>query len=313
VQFAALCVEIDPESVIRSDRVKISVFGMGLMGEPMALKLLEQGLEVTAYNRSEGKLKPLRDAGVNTTSDPSAALEASECAILMLTDTTAIRDVLLASEATKKQLAGKTIIQMGTISPQESRALAKKIAKAGAEYLEAPVLGSIPQVKSGTLQIMVGATPQQFERWVDLLKSYGENPIHIGEVGTAAAMKLAMNQLIGSLTAAFATSLGLIEREGVDIEQFMAILRDSALYAPTFAKKLDRMRDRNFSNPNFPSKHLLKDTNLFIKEAESVGLDLSLVQGVKAILEQTLAMGLADEDYSALFCAVVGKESTSEA
>lgn len=288
--------------------MKISILGTGLMGEPMAHKLLENGLEVTAYNRTPEKLETLKAAGAKTTTDPSEALQASECAILMLTDVSAIRSVLLANSAVKQHLAGKTIIQMGTIAPQESKALAPEIIVAGAEYLEAPVLGSIPQVKSGTLLIMVGATASQFERWSDLLKNYGKNPIHTGEVGTAAAMKLALNQLIGSLTSAFATSLGFIQREGIEIEQFMQILRDSALYAPTFDKKLYQMCDRNFSNPNFPTKHLLKDTNLFIKEAESLGLDLNLVMGVQNILHQTIAMGLADQDYSALFCAIVGKD-----
>ncbi|MEC4803137.1 MAG: NAD(P)-dependent oxidoreductase [Jaaginema sp. PMC 1079.18] len=285
--------------------MKISVLGMGLMGAPMALKLAENGYEVTAYNRTPEKLKPLEGKGINTTTDPTAALQASECSILMLSDISAIRSVLLDSETSKQLMVGKTIIQMGTIAPQESKALKDEIV---AEYLEAPVLGSIPQVKSGTLQIMVGSTPEQFEQWVEVLKNFGENPLYIGEVGTAAAMKLAMNQLIGSLTTAFASSLGMIEREGVDIEQFMDVLRESALYAPTFDKKLARMRDRDFSNPNFPSKHLLKDINLFIQEAESLGLDLNLVQGVKAVVEKTLNLGLADQDYSALFSAVAGTE-----
>ena len=290
--------------------MKITVLGTGLMGAPMAQKLAEKGYEVTAYNRTPEKLKPLEDAGINTTTDPTVALKASECIILMLSDISAIRGVLLDTETMKQHLVGKTFIQMGTIAPQESKALGDAMIEAAAQYLEAPVLGSIPQVKSGTLQIMVGSTPEQYEKWVEVLKNFGENPLHTGEVGTAAAMKLAMNQLIGSLTSAFASSLGMIEREGVDIEQFMSILRDSALYAPTFDKKLERMRDRDFSNPNFPSKHLLKDVNLFIKEAESLGLDLNLVQGVKAVVEKTLTLGLADQDYSALFCAVAGTEST---
>lgn len=290
--------------------MKITVLGTGLMGAPMAQKLAEKGYEVTAYNRTPEKLKPLEDAGINTTTDPTVALKASECIILMLSDISAIRGVLLDTETMKQHLVGKTFIQMGTIAPQESKALGDAMIEAAAQYLEAPVLGSIPQVKSGTLQIMVGSTPEQYDKWVGVLKNFGENPLHTGAVGTAAAMKLAMNQLIGSLTSAFASSLGMIEREGVDIEQFMSILRDSALYAPTFDKKLERMRDRDFSNPNFPSKHLLKDVNLFIKEAESLGLDLNLVQGVKAVVEKTLTLGLADQDYSALFCAVAGTEST---
>ena len=94
------------------------------------------------------------------------------------------------------------------------------------------------------------------------MKIFSPQPLHIGPVGSAAAIRLAMNQLICSLTTSFALSLGLIIREGIDIDIFMKILRDSALYAPTFDKKLQRMLERNYENPNFPAKHLLKDTNI---------------------------------------------------
>lgn len=113
-----------------------------------------------------------------------------------------------------------------------------------------------------------------------------------------------MNQLIGSLTTAFALSLGLVLRSGVPVADFMKIVRDSALYAPTFDKKLQRMLERNYENPNFPTKHLLKDTALLIREADVLGLDSQIQKGVLSVLEKTLELGLAEGDYSALFSAV---------
>ena len=80
-----------------------------------------------------------------------------------------------------------------------------------------------------------------------------------------------MNQLIAGLTSSFSLSLSLIEKEAVDVDQFMEVVRSSALYAPTFDKKLDRMLERDFSNPNFPSKHLSKDTKLFLDVAKQLG------------------------------------------
>ncbi len=132
----------------------------------------------------------------------------------------------------------------------------------------------------------------------------GENPQLIGPVGQGAAMKLAMNQLIAGLTASFSLSLALIENQGIDSEQFMALLRNSALYAPTFDKKLDRMRQRDFADPNFPTKHLAKDSRLFLEVAEQLRLDASGLQGVMKLLDKTLAMGLEDTDYSAIYAAV---------
>ncbi|MGQ4645879.1 NAD(P)-binding domain-containing protein [Lyngbya aestuarii] len=283
--------------------MKVGFLGTGLMGEPMAERLLQAGLSVVAYNRTKLKLESLKKSGAEIVETPQEAITSSDCVILMLTNATAIQDVLL-SKASRQHLSGCTVIQMSTIAPSESREIQKAVNGAGGDYLEAPVLGSIPQVKSGELQVMVGATPELFNKWFDLLKNFGTEPMLIGEVGSASALKLALNQLIASLTSAFALSLGFIQRQGVDVEKFMGILRESALYAPTFDKKLKRMVDYNFDNPNFPSKHLLKDTDLFLKEAQLVEQNVSSLEGVRKVIDMALQLGLADQDYSALFAAI---------
>ncbi|MGB3239095.1 MAG: NAD(P)-dependent oxidoreductase [Geitlerinemataceae cyanobacterium] len=283
--------------------VNIGILGTGLMGQPMAQRLLESGFSVTAYNRTPSKLEPLQSAGVHIVATPREVLEASDCIILMLTDAAAIRSLLLC-EDTRSRLRDRTIIQMGTITPTQSQAIRDEIVAAGGEYLEATVLGSIPEAKSGTLIVMVGSTPEQFDRWLEVLKSFGSEPLRMGEVGSSAAVKLAMNQLIGSLTSAFALSLAFVRRQGLDVEDFMKIVRQSALYAPTFDKKLQRMLENNYANPNFPVKHLHKDANLFLEEAQTLGLETSLVEGVSQVLQRTLDLGLADEDYSALYQAI---------
>jgi 3-hydroxyisobutyrate dehydrogenase len=283
--------------------VKVGFIGTGLMGQPMAQRLLDAGLSVVAYNRTESKLEPLRESGAEVVNTPEQAIASSDCVILMLTNAAAIREVLLSSTS-RQQLSGRTIIQMGTITPTESREISESVIAAGGDYLEAPVLGSIPQVKSGELQVMVGATPELFEKWSGLLKHFGPEPMLIGAVGAAAAMKLALNQLIAALTSAFALSLGFIQKQGVEVEKFMEILRDSALYAPTFDKKLQRMLEGNYDDPNFPTKHLLKDTRLFLSEADSINLNVSSLEGVREILENAQQMGLTDVDYSALFAAI---------
>lgn len=282
--------------------VKVAFLGTGLMGLPMAQRLLAAQIPVVAYNRTASKLEVLQKSGAEIADLPEKAIAKSDCVILMLTNGDAVRELLL-SEASQQQLLGKIVIQMSTISPQESQEIHDAVVAVGGEYLEAPVLGSIPQVKAGELQVMVGASPEQFAKWSDFLKNFG-SPVLLGAVGAASATKLALNQLIASLTTAFALSLGFVQRQGVDVEQFMAILRQSALYAPTFDKKLPQMLERNFNNPNFPTKHLLKDTNLFLTEAESVGLNVSSLEGVRKVLEMAQQLGLADADYSSLFAAI---------
>ena len=289
--------------------MKVGFLGTGLMGLPMAQRLLAANIELVAYNRTLEKLAPLQEAGAAIAPTPDQAIAASECVILMLTNAAAIQNVLL-SEVSRQHLAGRTVIQMGTITPTESKAIRDEVVAAGGDYLEAPVLGSIPEAQAGKLIVMVGGSTEQFQRWSDLLGNFGSEPMLMGAVGTAATVKLALNQLIASLSSAFALSLSFVERQGVDVELFMQILRNSTLYAPTFDKKLQRMRDRNYSNPNFPTKHLLKDTNLFISEAKSIGLNISSIEGVRQILETAIAQGLSEADYSSLFSAIAPEKAS---
>ena len=99
-----------------------------------------------------------------------------------------------------------------------------------------------------------------------------------------AFIKLALNHLIAGLTRTFTLRLGFVKQQGVDVDKFMSIVRQSASYAPIFDKKLSRMSNHNYSNSNFPTKHLLKDTNLFLTQAETLGLDTSSLKGIKQIM-----------------------------
>ncbi len=281
--------------------MNIGFIGTGLMGTPMATQLLAHHHHLTVYNRRPAKLAPLQAAGAVAVPSPDAVIDASDCSVLMLTDAAAIRALIL-TETAQALLPGHTILQMGTIAPAESQAIQDAVTQAGGEYLEAPVLGSIPEAKTGALIVMVGAESEQFQRWLPILSCMGTQPRLIGPVGTAAALKLALNQLIGSLTTAFAISLGYTQYHGVNTEKLMEILRTSALYAPTFDKKLSRMADQNYTNPNFPTKHLLKDTQLFLDSA--TGLQTGVVEAVRDLLQQTMPVH-AEDDYSALYSIVL--------
>ncbi|MDF5723289.1 MAG: NAD(P)-dependent oxidoreductase [Rhizonema sp. PD37] len=283
--------------------MKVAFLGTGLMGQPMAQRLLAAKIQLIAYNRTPGKLAPLQAAGAEIVEKPHQAIREADYVILMLTNTGAIYNVLL-SDQSSPALAGRTIIQMGTISPTESQEIRDAVVAVGGEYIEAPVLGSIPEAEAGKLIVMVGAKREQYQRHLKLLQHFGSEPVFVGSVGTAAALKLALNQLIASLTAAFALSLSFAQLQGVDVDLFMQILRKSALYAPTFDKKLQRMLDSNYTNPNFPTKHLMKDTDLFIDEAKSVGLNVSSIEGVQEIIEMAIKMSFAHDDYSSIYSVI---------
>jgi 3-hydroxyisobutyrate dehydrogenase len=282
---------------------RVAFIGTGLMGEPMAGRVISAGYPLTVYNRTRERAESLETLGARAAGSPENAIKDAGVIILMLTGAAAIEEVLL-SAASLPHLKNRTVIQMGTISPSQSLAFHSAVSSAGGEYLEAPVLGSIPEAKAGKLIVMVGATPEQFDLSKGLLKCFGTDPMRIGDVGQAAALKLALNQLIASLTSSFCLSLGFVQSNGIDPDLFMNILRQSALYAPTFDKKLKRFLDRDYSNPNFPSKHLAKDVKLFLDEAKRSGLNTSGLDGVYSLLEETLGKGLADTDYSAIFEAI---------
>lgn len=283
--------------------MKVALIGTGLMGRPMGERVLAAGYHLTVFNRSREKAEQLRSFGAEIASTAAEAIGSAECVLLMLADGVAIREVLF-NENPKPDLGQRTVIQMGTISPTESIGFHKEVLERGGDYLEAPVLGSIPEASAGKLLIMVGASKPQFDKWSTLLECFGSEPLLIGEVGKAAAVKLALNQLIASLTVGFASSLGLVQSLGIEAGLFMKILRRSALYAPIFDKKLQLMLDRDYGIGNFPSKHLFKDVALFSAAAQTVNLETIGIEAIHRLLEITLEKGYADGDYSALFEAV---------
>jgi 3-hydroxyisobutyrate dehydrogenase len=283
--------------------MKVTLIGTGLMGFPMAEKLLEAGFQTTVYNRTRPKAEPLAEQGAAIAEMPAEALQASEKIILMLADYPAVESVLFARDKSP-DLKNRTVIQMGTIRPAESCALGETVRKNGGEYLEAPVLGSIPNVEARQLIMLVGAARDQFQEHETVFRAFGSDIYWIGEVGKAAAVKLALNHLIAGLTATFSLSLGLVQKNGIDVDVFMAILRHSALYAPTFDKKLPRMLERDFSAAHFPLKHLRKDVDMMLEESRSAGLNTAVPEALSNVLNRTVEMGHAEADYSALFDAI---------
>jgi len=268
----------------------------------MGHRLLDAGFSLRVYNRSAYKTEALVGKGASASNEAGDVIRASDVIITMLSDYPAIEAAILP--LAPKTAEGKIWIQMSTISPAENLSLQEQWLDAGGRYLEAPVLGSVPQVKNGTLFVLVGGEEALLRECEPLLQQLGESILLFGDVGSAAAAKLALNQLIASLTAGFSMSLGYLREMDVDIDRFMTILRDSALYAPTFDKKLDKMMRRDFRNPNFPVKHMLKDVKLMLEDFGKASIDTAPLDGVRALLETAIQNGDRDMDYSALYNAV---------
>ena len=281
----------------------IGILGIGLMGHAFVERFLSQGFTVRVFNRSQNNIKDLAENGVIVCPTADELISLSSTIILMVSDADAINNLLQFHKYGDKQkdLQGKTILQMATISPGQSKETGEVISSRGGRYLEAPVLGSIPEAKTGTLIIMAGGSKDVFEDALPALQVLGTAPRYIGETGSAAALKLAMNQLIASLTAGFSLSLGYAIKNGVDTDVFMDTVRESALYAKTYDKKLQKYLDRDFGMANFSTRHLLKDIRLFIDDAKASGLNTDALEGIERITNLAVANGMDLMDYSSIY------------
>ena len=284
----------------------IGIIGVGLMGHAFVERFLSQGFTVRVFNRSQNNIKGLTENGVTVCATADELMRLSNTGAadgsaisLMLSDADAINSLLQLNR--QDYLQGKTILQMATISPTQSKDIGEVISSCGGRYLEAPVLGSIPEAKTGALIIMAGGSKTVFEDVLPTLQVLGTMPRYIGETGSAAALKLSMNQLIAALTAGFSLSLGYAIKNGVDTDVFMDTVRESALYAKTYDKKLQKYLDRDFGTANFSTRHLLKDIRLFIDDAKAAGLNTDALEGIERITNLTVENGMDLMDYSSIY------------
>lgn len=274
----------------------VALLGTGLLGEAIGHRLLEQGVHLRVWNRNADKAASLVSAGAEWIAALADAAQGCDTVITVLRDGPVTAEVIAALGG----LAGVCCMPMGTMGIAESRGLEVQVHAQGGSYLEAPVLGSKPEALKGTLLVMAGGDDAVFQRQLPLLRLLSEDPKRMGDTGSGSASKLALNQLIASLTHGYSLALRLVQASGLEVERFMDVLRPSALYAPTVDKKLDRMLSHDYANPNFSTALLRKDLQLFLKEAPPLGVETSGLQGLADLLARAEHTALDGCDYSAL-------------
>ena len=280
----------------------IALLGTGLLGEAIGCRLLEQGVTLKIWNRTTEKCEPLLKQGAALIENLDGAAKGCQAVITVLRDGPVSGEVI----AELGDLDAVCCLPMGTMGISESRQLELQVQGQQGAYLEAPVLGSKPEALKGTLLVMAGGDAALFQQQLPLLQLLSADPKWMGPTGSAAASKLALNQLIASLTHGYSLALRLVQASGLEVERFMEVLRPSALYAPTVYKKLYRMLSNDFSNPNFSTALLRKDLQLFVREATLAGVNAEALAGLVELL--TLAQGtpLDAGDYSALHALTGG-------
>ena len=280
----------------------IALLGTGLLGEAIGCRLLHRGVTLRVWNRSAEKCEPLLKQGAALIENLAGAAKGCQSVITVLRDGPVSAEVI----AQLGDLDAVCCLPMGTMGISESRQLELQVQAQQGVYLEAPVLGSKPEALKGTLLVMAGGSAEVFQQQLPLLRLLSEAPKWMGAIGSAAASKLALNQLIASLTHGYSLALRLVQASGLEVESFMEVLRPSALYAPTVDKKLERMLTHDFTNPNFSTALMRKDLQLFVREAGLAGLNAEALAGLVELLTRAEGTPLDAADYSALHALTAG-------
>lgn len=279
----------------------LGFIGLGLMGTPMASRLIASGYTVYLYNRTREKATPLLAQGAVWKESPSDLAKYSDIIITMLTNDDALTVV---TESILRTFRKDGIhIDCSTVSPSLTTTLEKKYTESGRGFLHSPVLGSIPQATDGSLLLFVGGSDEHFKKAEPVLNVLGSRIWRFPAAAQASNMKLIMNSFIGGMIATLSQALHHGESSAIDGRTILEILNHSALNSAMYQTKGKSILDNNFT-PRFFLENLLKDTNLFRAAAASSGVPTPVSDAVKVMLEQAIAKGLSQEDYSAVYKVV---------
>jgi len=250
---------------------KIGFLGLGEMGTPMARRLLQTGHEVVVWNRSVERTAVLAKEGAAVADAPAKAAAGRDFVITMLATPEALEQVLFAAEGLAPALSpGQVFIDMSTVGPDEVRSAAERLPK-GIALVDASVRGSVPQAKSGSLEIFVGATDEDFELVRPILESLG-TVRHTGGPGSGAAMKLVANLALGAAIVTLGEALSLGESLELQRNILLDVLADSPI-GPIVKAKRANVESGQFA-PSFKLRHAAKDLRLVTETAAARGRDL---------------------------------------
>jgi 3-hydroxyisobutyrate dehydrogenase-like beta-hydroxyacid dehydrogenase len=277
----------------------VGFIGLGAMGSRLATRLLDAGYTVYATNRTRAKAEPLIARGLVWRDTARQVAAATDITFTMVTDDAALRAVTSGDEGLLAGLApGAVYVDMSTVSPAASRAVASQVRALGSQMLDAPVSGSLPQAEAGTLAIMVGGSADAFAIAQPLLRHLGQTVTHVGASGQGLVLKLAINISLAAQPLAFAEGLLLAQRSGIDPELAAQVMSTSPIGSPML-----RARVPLFLDPDQPAwfdmAMMHKDIRLAQAAGEEVGSPTPTTSLAERLLERARSLGFADHDIAA--------------
>jgi 3-hydroxyisobutyrate dehydrogenase-like beta-hydroxyacid dehydrogenase len=280
---------------------KIGFVGLGVMGGRMVARLLEKGHVVAGYNRTRAKAQWLIERGMQFADSPRAAAESAEFVLSMITDSPALEAIAEGPDGVVAGLTpGKVWVDMSTVSPHLSKALAAKVRERGADMMDAPVSGSVLTLEQGKLTFMAAGRPETFERIKPLLLDIGPRATYVGENGLALAMKIATNLSLTSQMLAFSESVLLAEKSGVARETAVEVLTHSVIASPMVQYRgpfVLKMPDEAWFDCNM----MQKDLRLALELGREVKVPLPTTALCNEYLTTARGMGLEKQDFAIMF------------
>jgi len=274
----------------------VAVLGLGAMGRAIAAKLQATGHDLTVWNRTRDKDDDLVASGAHRAATPAEAVRNAEVVITMVTDPPALEAVLFGPDGAASAIPeSATLIDMSTVGPTEIASVVERVAPIA--VLDAPALGSVPSVESGSLVILAGGDHAVFERHTELLALLGR-PIHVGPSGSGAMLKLVNNAASIATLVTLGELLALTDRAGLGID---AVLQ--SLEAGPLASLIERWRPRLMSEDQSSYFRLAlarKDLAIVFDEAEREGTELTVAEVAAAQCDEAIEAGLGDEDFGAI-------------
>jgi 3-hydroxyisobutyrate dehydrogenase-like beta-hydroxyacid dehydrogenase len=282
---------------------KVGFVGLGHMGGNMAARFLAAGYPVYGEAQSREGAQPLIDQGLQWRDTPREVAESADVVFTSLPDDQVLEQVASKPDGILAGLAaGKTWVDMSTVSPGASQEIAARVSETGASMLDAPVSGSVPQVQSGTLTIMVGGDEEAYRRVEPLLRVLG-TPNYIGGNGQGLALKLAINISLAVQMLAFAEGLLLAERSGVDRQRALGVMESSPIGAPMLRARASIILDPP-AEAWFDLSFMHKDIKLALDAARQLEIPLPTAERADEVLERAEALGYEQRDLAALFQAL---------
>jgi 3-hydroxyisobutyrate dehydrogenase-like beta-hydroxyacid dehydrogenase len=275
--------------------------GLGVMGSRMVSRLLDHGHTVTGYNRTRAKAMWLIDRGMKWADSPCAVAAAADITLSMVTNSAALQEIADGANGIVAGLgADKIWIDMSTVSPEISRALAARVREKGADMLDAPVSGSVITLEQGKLAVMVGGHAKTFERAQPVLLDLGPKVTHVGENGLALVMKIATNLNLAVQMLAFSEAVLLAEKSGIKRETAVDVLTHSAIASPMVQYRgpfVLKMPEEAWFNVNMMQKDML----LALELGRKADVPLPSTATANEYLTAARAMGYVEQDFAVVF------------